>query len=104
MMPNVLAGSAPEPIALPMGRKKRPPTAASKAVTSAFARRMRGWREWAGLTQLDVAYKCTMSMDTVRSYETGRRVPRLTEIADLATVIGVSPQDLMFKDPPVKKD
>lgn len=88
-------------------RRPRPPRPTSpgvQAATKAFARRLKGWRESAGKSQMDLAHPCRMSMDTVRSYEAGRRVPRLSEIALMAEILGISLSDLLFKDPPPPKD
>lgn len=84
-------------------RPKRPTSPGVQAATKAFARRLKGWREASGKSQMDLAYPCKMSMDTVRSYEAGRRVPRLSEIALMAEVLGISLSDLLFKDPPAEK-
>ena len=85
-------------------RSPRPTSPNVQAVTKAFSRRLKGWREHKKKSQMDLAYPCKMSMDTVRSYEAGRRVPRLSEIALMAEILGISLSALLFKDPPPPKD
>lgn len=85
-------------------KKPRRDSPESREIKSVFVKRLRAWRDAKGMTQLDLAYNSGLSMDTLRSYEVGRRSPRLPEIADLAKALGVMPEVLIFRDPPKAKD
>ena len=83
-----------------MVAKKRSTSEAGREASQVFAKRLRAWREHKDETQLGLAYKSKMAMETIRQYEAGRRTPRISEVADLALALDVKMEILMFRDPP----
>lgn len=80
--------------------KHRQISESAKFAEREFARRLRAWRAAKGLTQMDLAYKAKLSLETLRAYEQGRRVPRITEVVMLADAMGMASCDLLFRDAP----
>jgi len=95
-----LSGDSPTPTQ--MAAKKRSTSEAGKAASLVFAKRLRAWREHQEETQLGLAYRAKMALETIRQYEAGRRTPRISEVADLALALGVQMEILMFRDPPTE--
>lgn len=52
--------------------------------------RLRVLRERAGLTQEQLARRADMCLANIRTWETGRNLPRIDRAAKLATALGVS--------------
>lgn len=61
-----------------------------------IAENLRDRRERKHLTQPEVAERCNISnRSLIYRYETGRVVPSVERLADLATVLGCKPADLL---------
>ena len=60
-----------------------------------FAQRMRELRESKGLSQEKLAELIKVSVMTVRRWEWGQRVPRLEEIKQLVSVLGITTDELL---------
>lgn len=56
---------------------------------------LREWREWAGLTQEQVAEAVDKSVPTVQRWEAGKRVPGLDDLEMLGKAFGRHPSDLL---------
>jgi transcriptional regulator with XRE-family HTH domain len=52
-------------------------------------------REMAVLTQAEVAEQVGVSATTISHWETGSKRPRASNIRKLATVLGVTPQEIL---------
>ena len=57
-----------------------------------------------GMTQAEVAEKLNVTRQTVSSYESGRTQPDVEMLKRLAEVYGVSVQEILSSEPPVKAD
>lgn len=55
-----------------------------------FGERLRGLREAAGWTQVDLARRLSLDRSTVACYEAGRRTPDVHTAARIAALFGVS--------------
>jgi transcriptional regulator with XRE-family HTH domain len=55
-----------------------------------FAAMLRDLREKSKLTQGQLALRAKVSIDSLRNWEQGRSLPKITEAARLATVLGIS--------------
>jgi ribosome-binding protein aMBF1 (putative translation factor) len=62
-----------------------------------FGRNLCEAREWAGLTQSELAEQAAMRQPEVSHYERGALCPRLDAVARLAEVVGVQVRDLLFE-------
>lgn len=60
--------------------------------------KLRYWRQARLMTRGDLAEATHMSLDSVRSYERGRRFPKRPAFRRLVTALGLSPEDLLFED------
>ena len=60
-----------------------------------LAERLRSLREEAGLSQPQLADDAGVSVDSLRSIETNRRMPTLTTLARLARRLGTTPLALL---------
>ena len=52
-------------------------------------------RKGKGMTQSELAKACGISRNSIINWETGKRAPRTVDIERLATVLGISPHDLL---------
>jgi len=57
--------------------------------------RIKYYRELAGLTRTDVAKRLRISEATMAKWEKGGRMPTLSNLIDIAKVLGVKPADLV---------
>lgn len=73
---------------------------------------IRMFRERAGLTQLQLAEKVNISLDSVRRYENGEREPRWSDISAMCEVFAdqncsptqlMSPPDMVNPMPPLSQ-
>lgn len=51
--------------------------------------RMREKRKELHMTQQELADECRISVDTIKSYETGRRIPKYKYLWRIAKIMGV---------------
>lgn len=56
------------------------------------------WRRKRGLRQEDLAERIEISVDSIKSYEQGRRIPRLANLLKIADVLEVDLKDLIRVD------
>lgn len=56
---------------------------------------LRALRAYSGLTQRDVARRCACSIDAVRDWEHGRKIPRADRRRQLEEAFGLSPEALL---------
>jgi transcriptional regulator with XRE-family HTH domain len=69
----------------------------TQAVAAQFGRNLAEAREWAGLTQTELARQARMQQKDISLLESGARLPRLDRISALAEVLGVQLRDLLFE-------
>jgi ribosome-binding protein aMBF1 (putative translation factor) len=67
------------------------------AITRQFARNLSEAREWAGLSQKELAEQVSLPQPEISRLERGARCPRLDRIASLAEALGVQLRDLLFE-------
>ena len=60
--------------------------------------RMKKARKAAGLTQIQVAQRAGIAVNSLRLYEAGKRQPRLDQLQRIAAALGVSVSDLLGQD------
>ncbi len=60
-----------------------------------YSNRIKALRKKAGLTQKELAYKTGLAEITIRQYESGKRQPRLEQLRNIASILGVSIGDLV---------
>lgn len=60
--------------------------------------RLRYWRSARLMTREQLAEAARLSVDSIRSYERGRRFPRESAFRRLFTALGIGPEDLLFDD------
>ncbi len=63
-----------------------------------FGTRLKRYRRAAGLTQEDLAERVNVSASTIWQYESDLRKPKIGTVAQYATVLGITPGDLMPAD------
>ena len=56
---------------------------------------LRKYRIDNGLTQADLAGKLSLSQNAISQYETGKRCPPISRIANIAKVLGCSVSDIV---------
>ena len=56
---------------------------------------MRDLRNEMGLTQIQVANKAGIAVNSLRLYESGKRMPRYDQMEKIATALNVHPGELM---------
>lgn len=56
---------------------------------------LRKYRIDNGLTQADLAGKLSVSQNAISQYETGKRCPPISRIANIAKVLGCSVSDIV---------
>lgn len=69
----------------------------AEAVGKQFGRNLAEAREWAGLTQAQLAQEVSMHQVNLSILERGLRCPRLDTVAKLADALGVQVRDLLFE-------
>jgi transcriptional regulator with XRE-family HTH domain len=62
----------------------------------AFGQTLARLREAAGLTQMQLAQKAEVSVDTLRHWEQGRHLPRIDDALALADALGVGLEELVL--------
>jgi ribosome-binding protein aMBF1 (putative translation factor) len=67
----------------------------ANAISRQFGRNLTEAREWAGLTQAELARQVRMHQKDVSLLEHGERLPRLDRIS--AEALGVQLRDLLFE-------
>ena len=60
--------------------------------------KLRWWRHERTMSRVDLAKAARMSVDSIRSYERGRRFPRESAFRRLYTALGIAASDLLFED------
>lgn len=60
-----------------------------------FAKRLQRVRKQAGLTQEELADKCSLSTTFIGLLETGRRKPSFKSLQKIASALGVKAKDLL---------
>lgn len=60
-----------------------------------IGKRISATRKQAGLTQAQLAEKCSVATITIQQYEAGKRQPRLDQLAKIAIALGVTVSDLV---------
>lgn len=60
--------------------------------------RLRYWRNMRLMSREQLAAASRLSVDSIRSYERGRRFPRESAFRRLFTALGIGPEDLLFDD------
>lgn len=60
--------------------------------------KLRYYRNLRLMSRESLADAARLSVDSIRSYERGRRFPRESAFRRLFTALGVGPEDLMFED------
>lgn len=60
-----------------------------------FGKYLRQYRIDNGLTQADLAGKLSVSQNAISQYETGKRCPPISRIANIAKVLGCSVSDIV---------
>lgn len=60
-----------------------------------YGRNIKAARKAAGLTQAALAKKCGLATVTVRQYESGKREPRLNQLANIARSLGTTLYELV---------
>lgn len=55
-----------------------------------LGQRIKAARKSKGLTQEQLAKKCNLATITIRQYELGKRKPSITQLAELAQILGVN--------------
>jgi transcriptional regulator with XRE-family HTH domain len=68
-----------------------------EAITKQFARNLAEAREWAGLTQAEVARRAHVQQKDISLLENGAKLPRLDRIVALAEALEVQLRDLLFE-------
>jgi ribosome-binding protein aMBF1 (putative translation factor) len=68
-----------------------------EGVAARFGRNLAEAREWAGLTQSELADQTALSQKEISVMERGMRCPRLDVVAKLADSLGVLLRDLLFE-------
>jgi ribosome-binding protein aMBF1 (putative translation factor) len=66
-------------------------------ISRQFGRNLAEAREWAGLTQTQLAEQVSLDQTEISRLERGARCPRLDRISALAEVLGVQLRDLLFE-------
>ncbi len=64
----------------------------------ALASNLRQQRKKAGLTQIELADKLGVSIATLRRWESGETAPTGTRIVEIATVLKISPDEIIKDD------
>jgi putative transcriptional regulator len=64
-----------------------------------FAENLKDIREKAGFTQASFAKTLGLPLRTIQNWEQGHREPRLDMLATLATVLGVTADELLMQSP-----
>jgi transcriptional regulator with XRE-family HTH domain len=62
-----------------------------------FGRNLAEARDWAGLTQAELAERASVGSIEIARYETGVRCPRVDRVVSLAEVLGLQVRDLLFE-------
>jgi len=68
-----------------------------EAIRARFGRNLAEAREWAGLSQAELAREVSVHQKDVSLLERGERLPRLDRISALAEALGVQLRDLLFE-------
>lgn len=68
-----------------------------EAVAAQFGRNLAEAREWAGLSQRQLAAQVSLRAVEISHLECGARPPRLDKVALLADALGVQFRDLLFE-------
>jgi transcriptional regulator with XRE-family HTH domain len=68
-----------------------------ETISAQFGRNLAEAREWAGLTQTELARRASLYQNDISLFERGARLPRLDKIAALAEALGVQLRDLLFE-------
>ena len=63
-----------------------------------IGKRISAARKQAGLTQSQLAEKCTVATITIQQYELDKRQPRLEQLSKIAVALGVTVSDLVDGD------
>jgi ribosome-binding protein aMBF1 (putative translation factor) len=69
----------------------------TEAISQQFGRNLAEAREWAGLTQTQLAQRASICQMEISRMERGARCPRLDRVAALAEALGVHLRDLLFE-------
>lgn len=76
--------------------------AAKAYVKGTLGRRIRLWRDYMDASAESLARHADISVDMLRSIETGRATPSMDLLFALAMAMGMEINTLMFNDPPKK--
>jgi ribosome-binding protein aMBF1 (putative translation factor) len=68
-----------------------------QGIAARFGSNLAEAREWAGLTQSELAEQTALSQKEISVMERGMRCPRLDVVAKLADSLGVLLRDLLFE-------
>ena len=63
-----------------------------------FGAKLRSFRKKAGYTQKELAEKLGLTVRAYQYYETGDRFPNLKKASELATILGISLDELSVPD------
>lgn len=66
-------------------------------VAEQFGRNLAEARDWAGLSQKQLAKEVSMHQKDVSLFELGKRCPRLDKVVSLAGAVGVQVRDLLWE-------
>jgi transcriptional regulator with XRE-family HTH domain len=67
-----------------------------------IAERIKTWREWAGLTPVQLAKKCSVSAEAVYQWEAGVNEPRHSNVDKIVEAVGIS-LPVFWSEPPARK-
>ncbi len=65
-----------------------------------FCDQMKGWREYHGWTQTELAKRLNVKPSVVSQLESGRYAPRLDTVENVATKLGLSVAQFLFDPAP----
>jgi len=68
----------------------------AEAIGQQFGRNLAEAREWAGLSQAELAQRASMHQVNLSKLERGLSCPRLDSVVKLADAAGVQVRDLLF--------
>ncbi len=72
-----------------------PRKAGSPALTRRLGRRIRAYRELAGITQEKLAWQCDLNKSHLSQIENGKRMPSIPVLCEVAGVLGLHAADLL---------